>query len=277
MPALHSLRFVLCVVLAFALVPLPASASVAESFSFTLARAPHPMALDPTLADPAWAAGRVPDGNGPWEDVTTRSAAKLATTAYLLYDDKNLYVGFKADQDGVPITATQTTHDVGFGLDDFVGIGVDTSGSGSQVYYFETTPRGIRYEQANENVRYRPRWTAAGAIGNGSWSAVLIIPLDVIRVPRGGKQTWRLQFVRGIAARGEHLSWVWDPIMQDAPSGTWPVFSPDPRFWPAGNLELAASAAARPKPRADIYGLASIGQDRNLVQQANGTFLPMNV
>src|SRR5580692_6292624 len=33
----------------------------------------------------------------------------------------------------------------------------------------------------------------------------------------------------------------------------------------------------RPKPRADIYGLASVGRDRNLLQQANGTFLPMNV
>ncbi len=73
--------------------------------------------------------GRYPDGNGPWENVTTRSPAGFATTAYLLYDDKNLYVGFKADQAGVPIVATQTTNDVGFGIDDFVGIGVDTSGS----------------------------------------------------------------------------------------------------------------------------------------------------
>ncbi len=262
--------------LAFALAQAPARASVAETFTFTVARAPHPLALDPTLGDPAWAAGEVPNGAGPWENVTTRSPVRLTTTAYLLYDDKNLYVGFKADQAGAPIVATQTTNDVGFGIDDFVGIGVDTSGSGSQVYYFETTPRGIKYEQANENSRFRPRWSAAGKIIDGSWSAVMIIPLDVIRVPRGGKQSWRFQFVRGIAARGEHVSWVWDPIMQDASSGTWPLFSPDPRFWPAGQLDLAASAAARPKPRADIYGLASIGEDRNLFQQANGTFLPMN-
>ena len=104
----------------------------------------------------------------------------------------------------------------------------------------------------------------------------MIIPLNVLRVPHGGKQIWRFQFVRGIAARGEHISWVWDPIMQDAAAGTWPTFA-DTRFWGAGALSLAASAATRPKPRADIYGLASVGQDRNLFQQANGTFLPMNV
>ncbi|MGA9275000.1 MAG: hypothetical protein WBV67_16085, partial [Candidatus Cybelea sp.] len=158
---------VLALALAFAFERAPASASVAESFSFTVARASHPLPLDPALTDPAWAAGKVPDGNGPWQNVTTRSPARLATTVYLLYDDRNLYVGFRAQQDGVPIVATQTTNDVGFGVDDFVGIGVDTSGAGSQIYYFETTPRGIRYEQANENARFRPRWNAAAAIGNG--------------------------------------------------------------------------------------------------------------
>jgi hypothetical protein len=244
-------------------------------FAFTVVRAPHPLALDPALADPAWLTGRVPNGTGPWQNVTTRSPAGYATTAYLLYDDTNLYVGFRAEQAGAPIVAAQTTNDVGFGLDDFVGIGLDTSGAGSQAYYFETTPRGVRYQQANENARFRPRWSAAGSVGSGSWSAMMIIPLNVLRVPRGGRQTWRFQFFRGIAARGEHISWVWDSIMQDAGSGTWPTFA-DTRFWAAGQLDLAASAATRPKPRSDVYGLGSVGTDRNLVQQANGTFLPMN-
>jgi hypothetical protein len=258
------------------LLPAPVNAAVNGNYSLTAARAPHPLSLDPTLADPAWAAGQIASGNGPWQNVTTRSPARLATTAYLLYDDTNLYVGFKAVQTGVPIVASQTTNDVGFGLDDFVGIGLDTSGAGSQAYYFEATPRGVRYQQANENVRFRPRWSAAGNIANGAWSAVLIIPLNVLRVPHGGNQIWRFNFVRGMAANGEHISWVWDPIMQDAPSGTWPTFA-DTRFWAAGSLALGASAATRPKPRADIYGLASIGQDRNLFQQANGTFLPEHV
>jgi hypothetical protein len=272
---LKALRLALTVPLLLASVARPARAAVSGSFAFTVARAPHPLALDPTLSDPAWAAGRVPDPHGAWQNITTRRPATLATTAYLLYDDRNLYVGFKVVQTGVPIVATQTTNDIGFGVDDFVGFGVDTSGAGSQAYYFETTPRGVRYEQANENVRFRPRWSAAGKISDGTWSAVMIIPLNVLRVPRGGSQEWRLQFVRGIAARGEHISWVWSPLMSDAPSGTWPLFY-DTRFWAAGTFDIAASAATRPEPRADVYGLASVGGDRNLFQQANGTFLPMN-
>lgn len=262
---------------ALACIPHPAPAAVTGNFSFSVAKAPHPLRLDPALADPAWEAGKVSNGDGPWENVTTRAPATLATTAYLLYDDKNLYVGFKAEQRGVPIAASQTTNDVGFGIDDFVGIGVVTGGGGSQAYYFEATPRGIRYEQANENVRFRPRWSAAGTVSGGNWSAALIIPLDVLRVPHGGKQTWRLQFVRQIAARGEHLAWAWNPIMSDAASGTWPTFANDTRFWAGGNFDIAGSAAVRPSARADIYGLASVGQDRDLFQQANGTFLPMKV
>ena len=273
----RSFRTAACAALALAWIPAPAPAAVTGNFSFVVAKAPHALPLDASLADPAWAAGKVSNGAGPWENVTTRSPATLGTTAYLLYDDKNLYIGFKAEQAGVPIVATQTTNDVGFGVDDFVGIGIVTGGGGSQAYYFEATPRGARYEQANENVRFRPRWGAAGATAGGNWSAMLIIPLDVLRVPSAGKQTWRLQFVRGIAARGEHLAWAWNPIMGDAPSGTWPTFTNDTRFWAGGDFEIAGAAAVRPRPRADIYALASVGEDRNLFQQANGTFLPMNV
>ncbi len=262
--------------LASAVIAVPARAAVTTNFSFAVAHASHPIALDPSLSDPAWGAARVPNGSGPWINVTTRAPAGYPTTAYLLYDDKNLYVAFKAEQAGTPIVATQTTNDVGFGTDDFVGIGLVNGGGGSQAYYFEATPRGIRYEQANENVRFRPRWSAVAKLAGGSWNALLIIPLNVLRVPRGGKQTWRLQFVRGVAARGEHLAWAWNPIMTDAASGTWPTFA-DTRFWAGGEFDLPASAAVRPKARADMYGLASIGQDRNLFQQANGTFLPEKV
>jgi hypothetical protein len=252
----------------------PVYAAVGRKYSFTVPRAPHPLTADPTLADPAWAAGKVPNGTGPWENVTTRGPAALRTTAYLLYDDRYLYVAFRVEQRGVPITATQTTNDVGFGIDDFVGIGIDTSGTGSQAYYFETTPRGVRYEQANENVRYRPHWQAAARAEPGGWNAVLVIPLSALKIAAGGRQSWRLQFVREVAARGEHYAWAWNPIMQDAPSGTWPTFY-DTRWWATAAGIVLAAGARRGNGRADIYGLASAGRDRNVFAQANGQFAPM--
>src|SRR5690349_3971853 len=96
-----------------------------------------------------WAPGAIPTPGGLF-NLTTRSAAPHPTTVWMLYDAHNLYVSFKCEQRGTPITGEQTTNNVGFGLDDIVGVGIDTSGVGTQAYYFETTPRGVRYEQANE-------------------------------------------------------------------------------------------------------------------------------
>ena len=247
-----------------------AQAAVPPTFSFSVVKAPHALALDPALLDPAWQAGKVPN-DGHWMNVTTRTAVDPVTT-YLLYDDKNLYVGFDVRQDGMPIVATQSTNDVGFGTDDFVAVGIDTSGAGSQAYFFETTPKGVRYQQASENARYRPTWQSAASSSGGEWKAVMIIPLDVMRLRGGDAQTWRIGFFRGIASRAEHLSWAYDPIMQDQGGGNWPSFN-DLRFWPsASGLAIKAGVAARPQPRAEIYGLSSSGFDREQFQQSDGQF-----
>ena len=265
--------FGVAILLALTICTVPVSAAVTAQFSLPLARAAQPLPLDPSLSDPAWAAGAVPNGDGPWENVTTRSPAQHETTAYVLYDDRNLYVAFKAQQAGTPISASQTTNDNGFGIDDFVGIGIDTSGAGSNAYYFETTPRGVRYEQANENVRFRPFWQAAAKITGGTWNAVMIIPLDTLKI--GASKTWHIQFVRAVAASGEHYVWSFDGLMQDSSAGNWPLFS-DTRFWPAAT-GIKLTGQKRGRGRADIFGLESVGSERNLFQQANGEFLPMNV
>ena len=248
-----------------------ADAAVSPRFSFPVAKAPHALSLDPAMSDPAWTSGKVPSEGG-WENVTTRSAAPAASVS-LLYDANYLYVGFVVPQTDTPITATQTTNDVGFGEDDFIGIGIDPSGAGSEGYYFETTPRGVRYQQSLENVRYRPEWQSAAAIDGSTWRAVMKIPLDDMRLRGGPSQTWRLTFVRGIAARGEHLSWAYDPIMQDQGGGNWPTFN-DLRFWPAATSIAVAGNANKPKPRLELFGLGSAGEDRDVYQQGNGAFVP---
>jgi hypothetical protein len=266
-------RFVFAALLGVAFSATPLYAAVPPKFSFPVAKAAHPLPLDPALTDPAWAAGKLPNGTGPWWNITTMSPSGDGTTAYFLYDDAFLYVAFVAEQPNAPILASQSTNDVGFGTDDFVGIGIST-GVGSQAYYFETTPRAVRYEQASENVRYRPRWRAAAAVNGRRWTAVMAIPVSALRIGGGNSQTWHVQFLRQVAARGEHLLWAYGGLMQDAPSGQWPSFY-DVRFWPtATDIKLAAP---RGHGRADVYGLESAGQDRNLFAQANGVFAPMKV
>ncbi len=252
----------------------PARASVQATLQLPAVVAPSPPPLDPSIPAAAWQAGAIPEAGG-FEDLTTRTVAPHATQVWMMYDSRNLYVAFRAEQRGTPITATQTTNDVGFGNDDFVGVELDTSGAGSTVYFFETTPRGVRYEQASENARYRPVWQSAAAVSGDAWSAVLIIPLNVLRTRGGPGQTWRINFIRNVAASAEHYTWAYDGVMQDGAIGNaFPLFT-DARFWPSWTgITTGGTAAARPKPRAELYALGSVGRDRKLFQEANGAFLP---
>jgi hypothetical protein len=272
-------RLLPCITFAalFAVAPAGVRAAVSAGTSFTAVRAPHPLVLDPSLRDPAWQTGRI--GAEPFWNLTTRAPAPFGTDVYVLWDDRNVYVAIHAEQRGAPLIAGQTTNNVGFGIDDFVGVAIDTSGAGNLVYFFETTPRGTRYQQASENARYDARWQSAAQSTGDGWNAVLIVPLSAMRLPGGAHTTWRLNFIRNVAARGEHYTWAYDGLMADGAVGTgWPLPS-EAKYWPTVKLEgiAAAGTAARPKPRADVYVLASGGTDRAQFAQANGTFRFQNV
>ena len=253
--------------------------AVPASFSFTGgARAAPASARPGAHRSGLGGRARCPTGTGPGRTSRRARPSRFATTAYLLYDDKNLYVGFKAEQDGVPIVASQTTNDVGFGLDDFVGIGVDTSGARQPGLLFRDDAARHPLRTGERERALSPALERRGARRNGAWSAVLIIPLDVLRVPRGGKANVAFAVrARHRGARRASLVGLGSDHAGCARAERGRLFAPTRGSGPAASLDLAASAAARPKPRADIYGLASIGEDRNLFQQANGTFLPMNV
>jgi hypothetical protein len=227
--------------------------------------------LDPTLSDPAWQKSLTATG---FFDLTTRRPAPLTTTAYVLYDAQNIYVAFRCEQSGVSIHAEQTTNGVGFGQDDFVGIGLDPSGDGSQVYYFEASPRGVRNQQSSESTRFDPPWQAAAAVSGTTWTAVMVIPFKVLRA--GGGHAWRVSFVRGVAAVGEHYTWAYDGLMADGQPPNYPAFT-DARFWPTFNGLAIKTTAARPQPRVELYGLESVGKDRQQFQQASGVFAQQSV
>ncbi|MGC8486411.1 MAG: hypothetical protein ACP5O6_12400, partial [Candidatus Baltobacteraceae bacterium] len=107
-------------VLPFALLPLSAGAAIDANTHLPAVPMQGATALATT-----WAKGELPGSR--FTDIVTRAraAAGLAVKTSLLYNDRNLYVRFQVKQRGLPITATQRTDDVGFGTDDFVGIGID--------------------------------------------------------------------------------------------------------------------------------------------------------
>lgn len=250
--------------------PPPAAAAVSYPSSFRAQQALYNIG-SAAFEDSAWQKGLM---GTDFFNVTTRAPSQVRTRSYVLYDATNVYVRFECDQKNAPLTALQSTNDVGFGTDDFVGVGIDTSGNGSQVYYFETTPSAVRYQAASENARYLPHWTATARATAQGWEAILVVPLSTMRLRAGGQQTWRMNFIRGVAATAEHYSWAWNSKMADAVGAAWPVFT-DAQYW--ANVQVIVSSrtgVARAKPHAETFGLLSAGSNRHLFQQANGTFLP---
>ncbi len=218
------------------------------------------------------AAGQLPIAS--MTDLATKKAASAGTRAWLLYDSHAIYACFQVSQPSTPITATQSQNDVGFGIDDFVGLGLDPTGNGNRVYYFEVNPLGTHFAQSSENARYRPIWTSHATKSAGSWTAFMRIPLRVLRIAGGSPQTWRINIVRFVAATAQRESWAYDGLMSDGLNGPpWPD-SDAARFWPSwtGLRFGTLAATARPRPRIAIYGLSSSGSDREQFLQANGLF-----
>ena len=259
--------------LACAAVALPraalAVASANDVYPAAVVTAAPPLDFD--FAKPPWAAAKA---IGDFETLTTRTRVgeAAATTVRVVFDASSAYVGFHCEQRGIPIVATQTTNNVGFGLDDYVGIGIDTTGNG-QTYYFETTSRAVRYQSATESSRYNPVWTALARRTATGWDAILIVPFRVLRTPHAAAQRWRVNVVRHLAAPNENQTWAYDPLMNDGGGGSFPQLG-DARFWPSLDGVKVAGNAIRPKPRAEIFALASAGHDRNVYQQASQLFAP---
>ena len=247
---------------ASAALPLPAAAlAYGPADAIPVHRAATPLPLDPSLSDPRWADGAL---DGPLVNLGTRARAGVNTRVGLYYDDRAIYVGIKADQQ-TPVIATQATDEIGFGTDDFVGFELDAGGNGERVYLFVVTPKGTRYAFARESARYKPAWSAAATTTSAGWNAVMRVPLDAMKLAANGTQHWKINVVRNVAATAEHETLGYTPLMGDATIPQWPNYTFDWRFWPTVSGVTLRDAVARPKPRAEVYGLESGGVDRDAI------------
>jgi len=258
--------FVFCLVAVELARPVfPANASAGRDASYKIAKVDKPPAFDFALTDPEWQQGIVATD---FMNLTTRKAAALTTTAYMVYDAQNIYVAIKCAQTGVRITATQTTNNVGYGVDDWAGVGFDTSGNGTREYDFYVTPRGTRYQQSTESARYNPPWEAHAIVRGDVWVAEFIIPLRDMRTTGGKLQSWRFSFARQLAESNETYTWAFDPRMGGAGDST---------YWPALTDIEVPSGTGRARPYADVYALSSTGRDRKLFEEPNLGFAPATI
>lgn len=238
------------------------AAAVDHTRTFTAVKTDTAPPMDASSFDaPVWQRALKIAG---FQNFNVRRPAKFGTTAYFTYDDKNLYVGVHAEQSGAPIVATQNVDNANVLSDDHVSFSIDTSGNGSRVYSFKATPKGIHDETSSENARYAPEWTSlAKILPDGGYNVMMVIPLSDIRAQSAPVQRWKFNVVRFVAATNDEYTWAFESTQTDVGS---------PQFWPTLDGIRIASTAARPKPHADVFALASGGSQRRIFQNGIGNF-----
>jgi hypothetical protein len=224
--------------------PAPSSSSYTGT-RIDLPKVDRAPAIDGTLNDPAWktqAAKVLLQWN-----LRDQQPANQTTTAYVLTDNKYLYVGFDAQQRQA-VQAGQHTNDSSLTNDDDVVVYLWPNGAKGFTYSFAVNPIGTHVATSSENTAYAPSWQSAGHRYNGGYTVTMRIPLAAIKGGNGG--TWGLQFARFVASTQDDYVWQ-HASTQGQGSEASSIYS--------GFLTgVPVQAGLRPKPRLGVYELAEI-------------------
>ena len=153
------------------------------------------------------------------------------TEARILYDDRNLYLGFVLhDSSPGAIRATQLRRDSlaitrrnsgdtsgsggaggGGGTDDTISVLLDSYHDHRNAFVFTVNPLGTRSDATiqNENVinsDWDESWEAAAQITERGWEAELAIPWAILRYAAGAP-LWGVDFRRQIRRNNEEVLW----------------------------------------------------------------------
>jgi hypothetical protein len=132
------------------------------------------------------------------------------TTAYLSYDDENIYAAFIAKDDPSKIRATITRRD-GINSEDRVRVAFDTFHDHQRNYWFESNAYGVQMDGTNTNfsddVNFDTLWYSQGRIVEDGYVVLMTIPFKSMRFPNTPEQTWGLVVSRAVERNNEWSNW----------------------------------------------------------------------
>jgi hypothetical protein len=213
MPTLTAAAATLCLL-------LPAFVCAQSRPEFHISRAVQTPKIDGDLNDPAWNGDALDIGSWISYNPLYGAAAAHRTEVRILYDDRNLYFAFHCfDSEPEKIRTTISRRDNAFN-DDWVGLSLDSSGTGQTSYHLFVNPSGIQMDAINtpssgERFEADLVWYSAGKITDDGYSIEIRLPLQSIRFQSGKDVTMGILFWRRVSRMG--MSWSWP----DIPPGQW--------------------------------------------------------
>jgi Domain of unknown function (DUF5916) len=154
------------------------------------------------------------------------------TTAYLSYDDKNLYAVFVCrDEEGEVRAHLSKREDSD--QDDGVGLLLDTYRDFHRAYYFFSNPLGVQTdaiytEGQGYDFSFDTLWDNAGRVTSDGYIVFFSIPFKSLRFSSAPEQTWGVALNRVILRKSESDYW---------PYVTRRVEGLTQQFAPVGGLE----------------------------------------
>jgi hypothetical protein len=140
-------------------------------------------------------------------------APKKQTEVKFLYDDKNIYFGFKVYDSGTAITKS-LKRDIGHDGMDGVGIILDPTNQQTNGFYFVLSTLNVQSEDqlsgsSSDGINYSwdSKWFSMTKDYGNYWIAEIAIPFKSIRYDSENKN-WGINFVRIDAKNFEYSTWT---------------------------------------------------------------------
>ena len=187
---------------------------------FRVSRVVPPPKIDGVLDDAAW--NGEPLELGPWISYNPLrgETGPERTEVRAAYDDRFIYFAFHClSDDPEHIRTTISRRDNVFG-DDWVGLSLDSTGTGQTAYHLMVNPSGIQMDAVNttsagERFESDFVWLSAGQRTADGYVVEIALPLQTIRFSGAYDVTMGILFWRHVSRSGVSYSWP------DLPPGQW--------------------------------------------------------
>ena len=126
--------------------------------------------------------------------------AKMKTTAFLKYDNKYIYIGFKAYGDPKKIRATLRNRDSAW-REDYVALMADPFRDGRYGILIGVNALGVQLDEkhiasAEPDDSWNILFESATSFQDNGYSAEIVIPFSELQFPKNNIQKWKIGFIR---------------------------------------------------------------------------------
>ncbi len=167
--------------------------------------------IDGDLSDPVWRRAQAIE-EFYQVDPVEGAAPTQPTKAYILYDERNLYIGiYNYDDRPDLIRRSQMQRDFILRDDDAVRVYLDTFGSFRDAYFFGVNANGARADALIENNetyqnQWNTIWRAKSRVVEDGWVTEIVIPFQSISFDPSLEE-WNMQIVRNVRRNNEEIRW----------------------------------------------------------------------